>query len=169
MCRPNVLRTNTLRVTPLEGTNNSRLSGKEEIMKVLVPGHVYELTQLGGGTQRLTFVRRSGGAIQYETEWPGVQTQEVLRALIDRTKYLDGVLPCQETKDALWHLRMALYAYEVRAWRRKQEAVNREAGAHDDIVRPHDWREHPDDVPFNEHGIESRPVGPDGHIIVGSG
>lgn len=137
-------------------------------MEVINSGHIYKLDQLGGGTpQRLVFVKRSGGAITYKEEWPGVQTQEVLRALIDRTKYLDQVLSCVETKDALYHLRMALYMYEVRAWRRKQEKINRKSPAHDDTGRPHAWREFPDEVPFNEQDIELRLVGPDGHIIWG--
>lgn len=130
------------------------------------PGHKYELVQLGGGTQLLVFVKRSGGAIQHKEEWPGVQTQEVVRALIDRTKYLDDVLECSETKDALWHLRMALYLYEVRAYRRKQEQVNKKEPAHDDSERPRAWREHPHGVPFNEQDIELRPIGLDGHIIL---
>lgn len=136
-------------------------------MKTLDKGHVYELNQLGGGAQALTFVKRSGGAVCYEKEWPGVQTQEVLRALIERTKYLDTILPCIETKDAMQYLRMALFMYEVRAWRRKQEKLNREEGSHDDSVRPRGWRENSfDDVPFNEYEIERRPVGKDGHILV---
>lgn len=136
-------------------------------MKIIDPGHIYELQQLGGGTQKLTFVKRSGGTISYDQEWVGVQVQEVLRALIDRTKYLNDVLPCVETQDALHNLRMALFEFEARAWRRKQEKVNRKKPAHDDSVRPKSWHESPfDDVPFNEHEIELRPVGDDGHIIL---
>lgn len=136
-------------------------------MRVIVPGHIYAMRQLGDSNeQNLVFVRRSGGAVQYEREWPGLQTQEVLRALIDRTKYLNAILPCVETEDSLYHLRMALYKYEVRAYRRKIEKINRLQPAHDDTERPHPWREFPDGVPFNEQDIELRPIGPDGHIIV---
>ncbi len=136
-------------------------------MKVIDPGHIYELDQLGGGTQTLRFVKRSGGAVTYEEEWPGLQTQEVLRALIDRTKYLDDVLPCVETRDAIWHLQMALFMYEVRAHRRKDQLVNRKSPAHDEGEDPRAWRDEPyPDVPFNEQGIELWPIGPDGHIIV---
>jgi hypothetical protein len=125
-------------------------------MKILDPGHVYELTQLGGGTQTITFVKRSGGAIQYEKEWPGLQTQEVLRALIDRTKYLDSVLPCVETKEAIQNLRLALYFYELRAWRRKQQKVNQKSPVHGEIGTPS----------FTEEDIELRPIGEDGHVII---
>lgn len=70
-------------------------------MRIIDPGHIYELRQLGDEeTQTLKFVKRSGGAVHYDKEWPGMQTQEVLRALIDRTQYLYDVLPCKETAEA---------------------------------------------------------------------
>lgn len=129
-------------------------------MDVIDPGHIYDLWQLGSDEpQRLTFVKRSGGAIQYDNEYPGVQVQEVLRALIDRSQYLDDVLECTETKDAVYYLRMALFTYEARAYRRKQEAVNRLQPTHSDDAR--EYR----DVPFTEFEIENRPIGEDGHII----
>lgn len=137
-------------------------------MKALDDGHIYSLKQLGTDEEvEIKFVKRSGGAIQYDEEWPGLQTQEVLRALIDRTEYLDNVIHCTETQDAIWHLRMALFCYEARAYRRKQEGKNRQKPEHDDTMRPKPWNENPFyDVPFNEHGIEERPIGEDGHIIL---
>ncbi len=136
-------------------------------MLVLDPGHLYELKELNGDTQLLKFVKRSGGAIEYEVEHPGLQTQEVLRALIDRTEYLNSIIPCVESEEAAYHLRMALFLYEARAYRRKMEKVNREAPEHDDSASPKAWRENPfDDVPFNETEIELRPIGPDGHILI---
>ncbi|MEN9338102.1 MAG: hypothetical protein RIQ41_416 [Candidatus Parcubacteria bacterium] len=136
-------------------------------MKTIDSGHIYELEFLGSGTQTLTFLKRSGGAVSYDKEWDSVQTQEVLRALIERTKYLYSILPCVETQDAIHHLRMALFMYEVRAWRRKQEKVNRKEDEHDDSSHPRVWRDNPfDDVPFNEIDIELRPTGDDGHIIL---
>lgn len=136
-------------------------------MKILDKGHVYKLNHLGGGEQIITFVKRSGGAVKYSQEWPGLQTQEVLRALIDRTKYLDSILPCVETKDAIYYLRMALFMYEVRALRRKQEQLNRKKSSHDDTNHLRLSRRNPfDDIPFDEFEIELRPVGEDGHIIL---
>lgn len=137
-------------------------------MRIVDPGHIYDLWQLGNSNlQRLVFVKRSGGAITHPNQHPGLQTQEVLRALIDRTKYLNSILPCAETEDAIWHLRMALFMYEVRAYRRKQEKVNTKQPAHDDTQRPRGWREKPfADIPFNEHDIELRPIGEDGHILI---
>lgn len=136
-------------------------------MRTLDPGHIYELDHLGDdGFQTLTFIKRSGGAIQYGDEWPGLQTQEVLRALIDRTKYLYDVLPCKETEDAIWHLRMALFDYELRAWQRKMEGVNRKVPRHDDDYRVRLWRDElVEGVPFSEHCIELLATGRDGHVL----
>lgn len=218
-------------------------------MKILDPGHIYRITEPDprGNQQYLKFVKRGGGAIQYPKEWPGIQTQAVMRAVIDflqvlceatlgingmsladdvattyplwqlgaeenqhltlhgimdtidvidiladRSGYLNDVLECVETSDAIawlyrciWALRnpnltdqdrfaeaiygvrMALWNYEARAYRRKQEEVNRKQPAHDDTARLRAWRKNPaDDVPFNEYDIELRPIGSDGHIVI---
>lgn len=137
-------------------------------MKIIEPGHIYELQHLESpGSERLTFIRRSSKAIRHETEHEGTNTQEVLRALIDRTKYLDSIIPAIENQDTIHHLRMALLGYEGRALRRKRDELNREAGEH------HSMKERDRDLPFHELGyvggpqvgIESLPVGEDGHII----
>lgn len=135
-------------------------------MQVIDPGHIYDMWQLGADEpQRITFIKRSGGAIKYEEEWPGVQVQEVLRVLIDRSKYLNEIINCTETQDAIWHMQMALFAYEARAYRRKMESVNRESPEHDDTARARPWRHYDfEDVPFNEQDIDLRPIGADGHI-----
>jgi len=203
-------------------------------MIILDPGHIYQLDD----GQTLKFVKRGGGAIQYPEEWPGIQTQAVMRALIrymvdgdghpyfgriynlwqlgstesaplsiyripqvyeiasilkNRSEYLNAILNCTETQDAIYWLdemciretkgryasnhpeiyesvdcvRMALWNYEARAHRRKQEKVNREEPAHDDSQRLKAWRDHPaSDVPFGPYEIERRPIGPDGHIVL---
>lgn len=136
-------------------------------MKTIDNGHIYELRQLGDqNTQTLKFIKRSGGAVEYENEWPGLQTQEVLRALIDRTKYLNQVLPCKETVEALKHLRMALFWYEARAYRRKQSGTNRTTNDHDDSETLPATFTYPKDIPFTEVDIELREIGADGHIIL---
>jgi hypothetical protein len=135
-------------------------------MKVIDPGHIYECDQLGGGTQIITFVKRSSGAVTYKEEWAGLQSQEILRALIDRTKFLNEILPCSETIEALYHLRMSLYWYEVRAYRRKMDVVNKTKYAHTDKDKDYQKGEHPSDIPFTEAGIENYKVGPDGHITI---
>jgi hypothetical protein len=137
-------------------------------MKVLEPGHKYMLKNLGTPSYGiLTFIKRSSKAVDYgPTEHIGTNTQEVLRALIDRSEYLNNVLPCDETRDAIYHLRMALFNYEVRAYRRKQEELNKEAGEHVSDIEPSADRMGYDDIPFTEHMIEERPVGDDGHILI---
>lgn len=129
-------------------------------MRVVEPGHEYELDHLESeGHETLTFIRRSSGAIDYgDGEHPGTNVQEVLRALIDRTEYLNNVLPSVETLDAAWFLRMALFCYEARAYRRKLQKLNKGAEENEFVERYKD-------IPFNEQGIEMWATGPDGHIL----
>ena len=136
-------------------------------MKIIDPGHIYELRQLGdANTQTIRFIKRCGGAVQYSQEWSGLQTQEVLRALIDRTEYLNDILPCKETIEAKRCLQMALYWYEVRALRRKRSETNRTTLDHDDMETPHVEFQYAKDIPFDEVDIELRSIGEDGHIIL---
>lgn len=96
-------------------------------MKVIDPGHEYELDWLdgkppierSGGVEdgnRLIFVKRSGngypGNVGYH---PGTNIQEVLRALIERVKYLDGQIHDERNGAVLANLRGALYLLEDRA------------------------------------------------------
>lgn len=88
-------------------------------MKIVEPGHIYELHSLDGAkgeTETLRFVNREGGA-----EHPGTQTQEVLRALIDRTMHCDNCLRWEGNDKIIQHLRMALALHESRAIERKAE------------------------------------------------
>lgn len=217
-------------------------------MKIVDPGHIYELWEIEKTNfQTVTFVKRSGGAVTYDVEWPGVQTQAVMRAiidyldllregcevvksyalwqlgskdtqsltissidqvnilieaLIDRSFYLDAIIECVETKDAITWLgiskacgvhykrmkdglgnhpsaglneltemircvRMALWCYEARAYRRKKQTLNRKHPAHDDTARLRSWRNPVCyDVPFTEHEIELMPIGEDGHVVM---
>lgn len=137
------------------------------MIQVVDPGHHYILPQLGTDyTVDLIFVKRSGGAVQYDHQHPGLQTQSVIRALIDRSKYLNSIIPCKETEDAIWALREALYAYEARAYRRKMQKLNRKAPNHDDDYDLKAWRERrSDDIPFGIDKIEELPIGDDGHIF----
>ena len=128
-------------------------------MKVLDPGHRYELGHLDSdGAEVLTFIKRNGGPVQRDEEYPGTFSQEVIRALIDRTKYLDALLPCRENVMALAGLRQALYWYEVRAYRRHAQGLNRVNALDDETV------ELP--VPFEMHHIEELPTCAScGHIL----
>jgi|SRR5215831_20903930 len=90
-------------------------------MKIIEPGHIYELHELDllanpAPPQKLTFVNREPGH-----EHPGTQTQEVLRALIDRTMHCDNCLRWPGNDLIIYHLRMALVLHEARALERKVE------------------------------------------------
>lgn len=89
-------------------------------MKILEPGHIYALDWLDGipegDTNLLVFVNREDG-----TEHPGAQTQEVIRALIDRTRHCDKCLRWEGNDQIVYHLRMALALHESRAIERKTE------------------------------------------------
>lgn len=80
-------------------------------MKTIEDGHIYDLSQRGSNElQRVTFINTEKGH-----EHPGVTTQEVIRALIDRTQYCDACLPWSGNNDIVGHLRMALALHEARA------------------------------------------------------
>lgn len=95
-------------------------------MKVIEPGHIYQLNWLDGKapfnhaasgipyTDTLVFVNREAG-----TEHAGTQTQEVIRALIDRTQHCDRCLRWEGNDQIIHHLRMALVLHEARALERK--------------------------------------------------
>lgn len=93
-------------------------------MQVIEPGHVYKLAWLDGSTMDLdahgddvlVFVNRED-----DRRHPGTQTQEVLRALIDRTQHCDACLRWEGNDLIIKHLRMALVLHEARALERKTE------------------------------------------------
>lgn len=88
-------------------------------MKVIEKGHIYEFNNLDGETEqpnRIIFVNREEG-----TEHPGTQTQDVIRALIDRTQHCDNCLRWEGNDQIIHHLRMALVLHEARALERKTE------------------------------------------------
>lgn len=88
-------------------------------MDVLEQGHRYALHPLDGSeAQILQFVKRSGPNYPYnEGTYSGTTCQEVIKALISRTKYLDAQIPCLENDIILNSLRSALIAFETRAAR----------------------------------------------------
>ena len=95
-------------------------------MRVIDPGHRYELAALDGGEpQILQFVKRIGAKYPGNEGAPcgGVTIQEVLRALINRCEYVNGQVPCAETELDINLLRGALFLLETRARRRKGETL----------------------------------------------
>lgn len=98
-------------------------------MKVIDPGHVYELNFLDGEPATtwaehgpsfqenwLIFVKREGpkypGNIGHH---PGTQLQEVLRALIDRVKYVEQQEHHAANDAVLYRLRDCIFFLELRA------------------------------------------------------
>ena len=86
-------------------------------MKVLDPGHSYELEHLDGhSTTHLTFVKRCGDMYPGNTgRYQGTNMQEVLRALIDRCRYVNQQDDNVFTKRVIDMLRSALFHLEYRA------------------------------------------------------
>lgn len=136
-------------------------------MRCTDPGHTYYVPNLEAeGEQKIVFIKRSSKMVKHAEEYPGSNTQELIRVLIDRTKYLYDVGPCEETGNAIEWLRMALYEYEARAWRRKIQKLNREANPEAITGDLDVFRSSYSDVPFTSVAIEHLPTGPDGHIII---
>lgn len=80
-------------------------------MKVIQPGHRYGLDHLDGkGTQILQFVQRAPRPLH-----EGTTNQEVLRAVIDRVKFLNSEVPWDGNTQIIHHLRMAIALHESRA------------------------------------------------------
>lgn len=98
-------------------------------MKILDPGHRYALDQYGYADdkqQTLRFVKRIG--IKFPGNEPpgyeGTTTQEVLRALIDRTRHVDAQDPHDDNAGVLTALRSALTLLERRAALRRGDHVS---------------------------------------------
>ena len=98
-------------------------------MKTIDPGHQYELKSLDGNCpQVLTFVKRCdrNGSNNYPGNvgaHPGTTTQEVLRALIQRTQHVQNQIPCLENERIIAMLRQCIYLLELRAKRRKGKTL----------------------------------------------
>ena len=101
-------------------------------MKIIEPGHIYDLQILDGDEQsvRLTFVNRETGM-----QHPGTQTQELLRVvidilacLVDRTNHCDACLRWEGNDriikamtEAQRQANLAILYHEQRALERKFE------------------------------------------------
>lgn len=90
-------------------------------MKVLDPGHRYELESLDGDARQiLAFVKREGG--HYPGNFgahAGTNMQEVIRALLHRARYINNQIPCMETEAVIQCLQQAFLFLEIRAKRVK--------------------------------------------------
>jgi hypothetical protein len=97
-------------------------------MKIIDPGHHYSLDRLDFDETEdpvlLRFVKRIGDKFPGNTApaYDGTTTQEVLRVLIDRTKYVDAQSHWEENDLVLHHLRTALLWLEYRAAKARRDA-----------------------------------------------
>jgi len=91
-------------------------------MKVLDPGHYYELKVLDSDTEvpmHLRFVKREGPGYPGNVgHYPGTTMQEVLRAVVQRLEYVEQQVPDPQTEIALGSVKYAIWALECRAARR---------------------------------------------------
>lgn len=89
-------------------------------MEVKVSGHSYRLNNLNyKSTTDLNFYKDpkiNGGVLLM-----GPSSQEVLRAVIDRVKFLDSQVPWEGNQEIIKHLRLAIALFEGRALLRKIE------------------------------------------------
>ena len=87
-------------------------------MRVLYPGHSYQLDHLDGSNLSiLQFVQRE----PHHEPKEGTTCQEVIRALIDRVEVLNEELPWEGNAKILANLRESLVLFECRALLRKVE------------------------------------------------
>jgi hypothetical protein len=90
-------------------------------MKVLDEGHRFELASLDGDSaiQVLQFVKREGPGYPGNVgHYPGTTSQEVDRALLSRAVYVNGQIPCWQTRVSIWLRAAIIWLYEHRAARR---------------------------------------------------
>ena len=135
-------------------------------MKILDPGHHYVMdlidqhgTAMPHGPR--SYIQFNKSQRIHENGRHGVTCQEVLRVLIDRVKYLQEQLPCEENKYIIANLRSAIYYFELRADRRKQQKVNRTTKEHES----YSWGGGKERRYFDIENIELAPVGEDGHLL----
>lgn len=89
-------------------------------MTIIDPGHHYILNHLDGDSVgELRFVKREGPGFPGNVgHYEGTNLQEVLRACIDRIKYLDDQISSDYNYHAINHLRCVIEDLETRAAKR---------------------------------------------------
>lgn len=106
-------------------------------MKVLTPGHKYELFGFDdlANTQTIQFIEKGkrkdapfprpidSDPDEFITFNDGTTNEEVLEMLIDRTSYLNGLFPCKENACCITHLQEALMWLEKRTKDRVKRGV----------------------------------------------
>lgn len=84
-------------------------------MKVIEAGHHYQLDSMEGrATQSLMFINKQKVGEELRTIYDGTTNEEVLRMLIDRMNWLNGICSCRENSIAIAKLEEALMWLEKR-------------------------------------------------------
>lgn len=104
-------------------------------MKVITPGHLYELANFENSDtpcQTIQFIEKQPVKVpdgndptkgELETVNDGTTNEEVLKVLIDRMQFLYNKFPSEETWCSIQHLKSALYAQQSRTYERQQRGV----------------------------------------------
>lgn len=95
-------------------------------MKVLTPGHLYSLDNFEGGQHLLQFIHKepvNPGSTELKTIDNGTTNEEVLRALLDRMRFLQKAFPCVENQNTITCLSEALYWLDKRTSDRLKRGV----------------------------------------------
>jgi hypothetical protein len=102
-------------------------------MRILDPGHHFALEVIddifGTTKQSLTFVKRNNPPEKYpgnEGCYAGTTSQEVMRALIARAKYVDQQAPHHANKTLIESLRTNIWNLEIRAAEKHNRKLNLE-------------------------------------------
>lgn len=81
-------------------------------MKILTPGHLFELASFEGGpAQTLQFIEKvpvAEGSTELRTVNDGTTNEEVLAVLIARLNHLNSMFPCRENAIAITKCEEAL-------------------------------------------------------------
>jgi len=109
-------------------------------MKVLREGYTYRLDSMEGtNPQFLQFIeklpghdsmKKSPSDQQFTTVRDGTTNEEVLAVLIDRLKYLQEKLPCDENILVIENLETALYILNERTRKRQAQQVENTSNPH---------------------------------------
>lgn len=100
-------------------------------MKIITPGHLYELPNFeytATPGQRLQFIEKrinplAPEAGTMETVNDGTTNEAVLEMLIDRMGHLQSKFPCRENAIVITHLETALLWLEYRTKKRQARGV----------------------------------------------
>lgn len=83
-------------------------------MRVLDPGHKYELDNLLADTKTILQFMKDP-SLHGGSGYDGPTCQEVLRAMIDRVQVLDAERRWSGNDSIIFHMRMAIAGFEARA------------------------------------------------------